>query len=118
MSRSKKLIGSLFVFLLAFLGMVAGTGIGALFVPAGSGLAGPAIALGYGVAGLATATMVGIVLAVKLTYPQLRTALIFAGLPVFIAAAFLLYRYATVRYVHRNKLGAVPKMILPAGEVY
>ena len=40
--------GLLLGVLLAFVGLVAGTAVGATQVPEGSGLAGPAIALGYG----------------------------------------------------------------------
>jgi hypothetical protein len=62
--RQRRALWTTLLVLCSFwVGLVAGTVLGGLFlVPAGSGLAGPAIALGYGVgAALACAVVAGIV---------------------------------------------------------
>ena len=68
-----------------WVGLVAGTAMGAwFFVPAGSGLAGPAIALGYGVGGgLASAVLAGVLgrrLPTRLLRRSAMVALTLAGL--------------------------------------
>ncbi len=60
---------------LAWLGLVAGTAVGAAwFVPEGSGLAGPAVALGYGVLGLLAGVALGAVLGWQAGHGLLRVA--------------------------------------------
>ena len=98
MKQSKVVPGFFFVLFVSFLGLFAGTFIGSVFfVPPGSGLAGPAIALGYGFVGLVVALVGGVVLARRLALAMLRKALLIAGILVFLAAAFLTYRFVTNR---------------------
>jgi hypothetical protein len=75
-----------------WLGLIAGTAIGARFVPAGIGFASAPTALGYGAVGaLASAVLAG-VLAVRLPVRTLRTcALVALGLALGLLA-FLGYR--------------------------
>lgn len=97
MSKSKTLLGICFVSILGFLGLFAGTLAGALFVPDGSGLAGPAIALGYGAGGAIIGLILGTILARKLTYAQLRTALLGATIIALLACAWIVYRMRIVQ---------------------
>ncbi len=78
-----------------WLGLVAGTAIGGLFVPEGSGLAGPAIALGYGVMGALAGLALAIVFALKLPVRPLRLSALIALL--LSALAVLLMGYRVVR---------------------
>jgi nitrate reductase gamma subunit len=89
-----------------WIGLVAGTAVGARFlVPAGSGLAGPAIALGYGVAGaLAAAVLVG-VLGRRLPARSLRRSAVVALLLAVLAALVVGYRFVTQQAERRAQAG-------------
>ena len=89
-----------------WIGLVAGTAIGAwFFVPGGSGLAGPAIALGYGVvAALAAAVLAG-VLARRLPGRSLRRSAVVALLLAVLAALAVGYRFVTQQAERRAHAG-------------
>jgi uncharacterized protein YneF (UPF0154 family) len=90
-----------------WVGLVAGTFLGALFfVPAGSGLAGPAIALGYGIAGALAAAVLAGVLGRRLPTRTLRRAAAVAG--VLAVAAVLLVGYLFVRQQAERRAQAAP----------
>ncbi|MCP5116980.1 MAG: hypothetical protein GY953_39660, partial [bacterium] len=75
----KTLIRILLVVSFAWLGLVAGALIAALWlVPKGAGLAGGAIVLGYAVLGALGMAVIGIVLAVKLAWRTLRVVAVIA----------------------------------------
>ena len=98
MKQSKVLPGFFFVLFVSFLSLFAGTFIGAtFFVPQGSGLAGPAIALGYGVVGLVIGLVGSVILVRKLDRPQLRVALLIAGVATLLVGALLTYRFVSNR---------------------
>ncbi len=98
MATSKAIPGFFFVLFVSFLGLCAGTFIGAtFFVPEGSGLAGPAIALGYGVVGLVIALIGSLILARKLPREKLRVALLIAGVLTLLVVALLTFRFMTNR---------------------
>ncbi len=83
---------------LAWLGLVAGTALGAAWlVPEGSGLAGPAVALGYGVVGTAGGLVLGGVLGWKASIGALRAAAMAAVLLALLAAGLLAWRIAAVQ---------------------
>lgn len=78
---------------LAWLGLVAGTAVGAAwFIPAGSGPAGPAIALGYGVLGFLLGLALGVVLGWKAGHGALRTATAVAVLLAVLTAGLVVWR--------------------------
>jgi hypothetical protein len=78
---------------LAWLGLVAGTAVGAAwFVPEGSGLAGPAIALGYGVLGVLAGVALGAVLGWKAGHGLLRVATTVAVVLALLAAGVAVWR--------------------------
>jgi hypothetical protein len=66
--------GVLFILCMLWIGLAAGTAIGARFVPPGSGLAGPAIALGYGVLGAVMTGLLAGLLTARLPARRLRAA--------------------------------------------
>jgi hypothetical protein len=97
MTKSKIIPAFFFVLLLAFLGLFFGTMTGSLLAPKDSGLAGPAIALGYGLLGFITATAAGVILARRLAYSQLRTALLWTTVAVLFCCGWLVYRFWVVQ---------------------
>jgi hypothetical protein len=99
----KALWGTLLALAAAWLGLLAGTAVGAsFFVPAGSGLAGPAIALGYGVLGAALAAVVGAVVAWRGS-PRLVRAAAAAGVVLGLLSAVALgWRVWSLEQEHRR----------------
>jgi hypothetical protein len=82
----KGLWGTLLVLGCFWLALVAGTAIGAFFVPPGSGLAGPAIALVYGLLGAGVGVGLGLAVAWRCS-PRLVRAVAAAVLLLGLAAA-------------------------------
>lgn len=77
-----------------WVGLVAGTLFGALFlVPAGSGLAGPAIALGYGVAAALAGAVLGGVIGRRLSARALRRAAAVVGALAAVALLAVVYLF-------------------------
>lgn len=89
-----------------WIGLVAGTAIGAqFFVPADSGLAGPAIALGYGAMGALAAALLAGVLARRLPPRSLRRSAVVALLLAVLAALVVGYRFVTQQAERRAHAG-------------
>lgn len=97
MAKSKTLLAICFVLILGFLSLIAGTLVGTLFVPGDSGLAGPAIALGYGAGGAIIGLILSTILVRRLTYAQLRTALLGVTIIALLACAWIIYRVRVVQ---------------------
>jgi len=101
---------------LAWLGLVAGTAVGAAwFVPEGSGLAGPAIALGYGVLGVLVGVALGAVLGWKAGHGLLRTATVVAAVLALAAAGAIVYGVVAADKERRAAAGLDVPLPPPAG---
>ncbi len=89
-----------------WIGLVAGTAVGArFFVPADSGLAGPAIALGYGVVGALAAAVLAGVLGRRLPPRSLRRSAVVALLLAVLAALAVGYRFVAQQAERRAHAG-------------
>ena len=89
-----------------WIGLVAGTAIGArFFVPAGSGLVGAAMALGFGVMGALAAAVVAGVLARRLPPRSLRRSAMVALLLAVLAALAVGYGFVTQQAERRAHAG-------------
>lgn len=102
-SKERRVIwGVLLLVAAAFLGLAAGTAIGArFFVPAGSGLAGPAIALGYGLVGVAITSVLAGLLIWRGSLWLLRLTTLGAMTVAILLVGFLTWR-AVVGQNQRN----------------
>ncbi len=90
----------------AFLGLAAGTAIGArFFVPEGSGLAGPAIALGYGLVGVALSLVSAGLLIWKGSNSALRWTALGAMTVTVLLVGLLSWRAAVGRQQLNAELG-------------
>ena len=91
---------------LAWIGLAAGTAIGAAWlVPEGSGLAGPVIALGYGVLGAVSGLILGTLLGWRASFGFLRAAAIVAVVLALLLASLAGWRFVTVRADRLSEAG-------------
>jgi len=101
---------------LAWIGLVAGTAVGAAwFVPEGSGLAGPAIALGFGVLGVGIGLVLGAVLGWKAPHGLLRAAAAVGVVLALLAAGLVAWRIVADRAERLAKAGMDVPLPPPAG---
>ena len=77
--------------LLTFLGFVAGTALGSLFIPANNGFAAPAIATGYGLGGMLLMLAAGIAFIKRTTRKQLNQTFLAAGIVTIVVCSILAY---------------------------
>jgi hypothetical protein len=101
---------------LGWLGLVAGTAIGAAwFVPEGSGLAGPAIALGYGVLGLLAGLALGAVLGWKAGHGLLQASAAVAVVLALLTVGAVIWRIVSAENERRAEAGLDVPLPPPAG---
>ncbi len=102
---NRALWGTILVLTLFWIGLAAGTAVGARFVPKGSGLAGPAIALGYGVAAAFGAGLLGALSAWRMPPAALRRSG-YASIAISLAVLALVgWRITTQRAEQRALAG-------------
>ncbi len=90
----KVVVGFFLILFMLFIGLVAGTAIGAsFFVTKADGMAGGAIALSYGAAGMLIALISAIIMLKKMQPKQLQISVLITGVLALGAFGVSYYRY-------------------------